>query len=171
MGRGMGYTTTKKTMGLVAICGVMCIGSLAGLSCGEKGGKDGPVKFCGETWSLRTTEIACWKDSVRNLTPLSKLTKLKTLSMGGTKVTNLTPLSKLTKLKTLSLRDTKVTNLTPLSKLTKLKWLDLSNTKVTNLTPLSKLTKLKRLYLLGTNVSKSQVAALKKALPNLRIER
>ena len=66
---------------------------------------------------------------------------------------------------------TKVTNLAPLSKLTKLKRLWLSRTPVTNLTPLSKLTNLKRLRLIDTRVGKSQVAALKKALPGLQVIR
>jgi len=123
---GMEFTAMRKTMVFAVVCGMIGVAG-AMVSPGAALGRAGKVTFCGKTWSLGTKNLSCRKSSVRDLRPLSKLTKLKGLD----------------------LRDTKVTDLTPLGKLRKLERLDLTDTKV----------------------SKSQVAALKKALPKLRIVR
>ncbi|MBO6550022.1 MAG: TIR domain-containing protein [Rhizobiales bacterium] len=90
--------------------------------------------------------------SVRDLTPLQKLTNLTVLDLSFTSVCDLAPLQSLTSLTMLDLSDTSVDDLTPLAKLTKLTELDLSYKGFLNLTPLAKLTKLSVLKLRNTFV-------------------
>jgi Leucine-rich repeat (LRR) protein len=71
----------------------------------------------------------------------------------------------------LRLTETGAADLTPLEALVKLKTLDLEKTKVKNLAPLYKLTSLVELNLRYVSVPASEVKALKKALPQLKITR
>ena len=86
------------------------------------------------------------------LKDVAKLQQLTTLFLHGTKITDagLKEVAKLQKLEMLWLRDTKITDegLKDVAKLQKLTFLDLSNTKIT----------------------KADVAELKKAMPNCKIE-
>ncbi len=107
--------------------------------------------------------------AVRDLQPLAALTQLQWLGLDGTAVRDLQPLAALTQLQELELRGTAVRDLQPLAALTQLQGLDLRGTAVRDLEPLAALTQLRGLDLDGTAVSKEEVAALKAALPELRI--
>ena len=80
------------------------------------------------------------------------------------------PLAGLINLQVLYLHRTLVTNVVPLATLTILGNLNLEETRVSDVAPLAALTNLRYLYLRGAQVSSEQVAALKRTLPNLRIE-
>jgi Leucine-rich repeat (LRR) protein len=84
---------------------------------------------------------------------LSKFTNLKTLDLGGTKVSDIKPLSNLTNLQLLVLPKTLVSDINGLSKCTNLQLLWLSETKVSNIKPLANLTNLTGLILFSTDVS------------------
>ena len=85
--------------------------------------------------ALRDTEVS-------NVSPLAKLTELRTLDLTNTQVSDVSALAKLTKLKSLDLNYTQVRDVSPLAKLTNLEKLYFHNTQVSDLTPLAKLTKL-----------------------------
>lgn len=90
---------------------------------------------------------------INDLSPLSKLTELRTLDLDDTNVSDLSPLSELHALAVLFLNNTSVTDLSPLSKLHDLEMLNLNNTGVTDLFPLRSLSNLQYIYLRGTQVS------------------
>ena len=88
------------------------------------------------------------------------------------KVSNLTGLTDLNKLESLTLYKTAVSDLSPLANgLQNLEELDLRYTVVSDLTPLTGLKNIGYLYLGGTSVSEKQIDELKMALPNCDIVR
>jgi hypothetical protein len=107
---------------------------------------------------------------VSDVTPLFDLTNLKYLYLYETLVSDINPLSKLTNLQELGLNGTKVSDLTPLAGLKNLQSLYVDKTSVTDLAPLKSLTNLTKLSLSGSPVTKEQVDALQKALPNCKIK-
>jgi internalin A len=117
--------------------------------------------------SLQTLRLG--GTSVNDLAPLSGLSSLQTLNLSDTSVNDLSPLSGLSSLQTLNLSGTSVSDLAPLSGLSSLQELRLSSPSVSDLTPLSGLSSLKHLFLHRTAVSKANFAALRKALPNTEI--
>ena len=105
-----------------------------------------------------------------DLSPLSALTKLESLQMGGVVIDDLSavsgmqnlkslsvfngaqpldlsPLTGLTNLSALTLRNNKVTDVSSLSGLSNLIYLDLEGNEITDVSPLAGLTNLKRLFL------------------------
>jgi len=127
-----------------------------------------------------------------DLTPLAKLTDLKDLSLSDTQVSDLAPLAHLENLedlhldvtqvadisalaglkslKSLWLDQTKVTDLGPLAGLKNLESLSVSETQIRDLTPLMGLKNLTHLRVTESAVTKDQVEALQKVLPNCKIE-
>ena len=103
-----------------------------------------------------------------------KTQELWTLLVGLLVTTGLEHLKGLN-IEVLCLEDTQVTDagLKHLKRLPKLSWLELGNTKVTDagLEHLRSLTGLERLHLDGTQVTDAGVNELKRALPNLEVER
>ncbi|MCL2470522.1 MAG: leucine-rich repeat domain-containing protein [Propionibacteriaceae bacterium] len=85
-------------------------------------------------------------NNIKNLTPLTGLTNLTLLDVGYNQITDLTPLATLTNLTTLSLNNNHITDLTPLTSLTNLTMLFLSGNPITDLTPLGKLPRLTSLH-------------------------
>ena len=90
---------------------------------------------------------------ISDVSPLSALTQLTTLSLGDTAVSDVSPLSALTQLTGLGLSVIAVSDVSPLANLTQLKWLHLSFTAVSDVSPLANLTQLTRLSLGNTDVS------------------
>jgi NACHT domain/Leucine Rich repeats (2 copies) len=115
----------------------------------------------GFTWDKISPSI---KSAVQNVTPLANLTNLHWLDLSGTQVADAAPLANLTNLISLDLSGTPVADLTPLGDLTNLQWLYLAGTPVAGSLPLANLTKLRLLDLSVTQVSKRDVAELKRAL-------
>ena len=74
------------------------------------------------------------------------------LDLSQLRLTDISDLSKLTELQSLTLEDNGISDITPLSSLTKLTYLHLGNNKIIDLQPLSGLNLLKTLYLDGNPV-------------------
>ena len=85
-----------------------------------------------------------------DLTPLSALTQLETLSLDSLLVSNIAPLGALTQLRQLSLASLKLTSISPLAGLTQLTQLDLSGNSLSSFTPLSSFKALTHLKLSST---------------------
>ena len=71
-----------------------------------------------------------YRPFIRDLTPLSGMTELRTLNLNNTQVSDLTPLCGMTQLQYLSLNNTQVSDLTPLCGMTELRTLNLNNTQI-----------------------------------------
>jgi hypothetical protein len=104
------------------------------------------------------------RGKLSDITPLSELTNLDTLSLGYNQITDLSPLAELKKLHTLLLDGNLICDLSPLSELTNLHTLTLNSNQVSDLTPVAKLTNLVVLRLHSNQIS--DIAPLKK-LTNL----
>jgi hypothetical protein len=105
-----------------------------------------------------------------NLAPLSGLSALRRLSLGGTQVSDLAPLSGLNALHTLDLHDTQVVDLAPLSGLNALQKLYLHDTQVSDVAPLAGLSSLHTLSLDCTQVSDLSPLSGLRALHMLSLE-
>jgi hypothetical protein len=115
------------------------------------------------------------KATYSNLASLRSFSGLRDLDLAGTDMTDqdLAKLRGFTNLRSLNLGSTWVTDvgLKELGKFKRLRGLNLNNTRVTfaGLTELSGLIQLRRLFLYDTTAPDKGAAALKKALPKLRI--
>ncbi len=100
-------------------------------------------------------ELNAARSGVANLAGLEMASGLKSLDLGGNRITDLTPLAALDGLTTLILSgNPNLENLAPLASLTRLGHLDLSsNRRITDLTPLSGLALLETLRLDRTGAS------------------
>ncbi len=94
--------------------------------------------------------------ALKDLQPLAKLHKLRTLHLGHTTVSDIAPLRNLVALEDLSLHASPVQDINPLANLHKLRALDLSGTQVKDVTPLAGLTGLEQVDLSGTPVDNLQ---------------
>ncbi len=84
---------------------------------------------------------------IKDISPLSKLTKLEVLYISSNGVSNLKPLEKLTQLTELNIFRNRISNIKPLAKLTNLKKLSIGRNPISDLTPLKNLKNLKSLSL------------------------
>jgi Leucine-rich repeat (LRR) protein len=114
-------------------------------------------------------ELKIYNCQVTDLKPLARLVELERLDLDFTPVIDLAPLARLTHLQYLTLNGTPVNDLTPLAGLVKLEGLWLNQTQVHDLAPLARLTSLTDVTVQGSRVTKEQVEALQKALPNCKI--
>lgn len=105
-----------------------------------------------------------------DISALVEFQDLKGLDLSRTRVKDIAPLAKLTKLQEVSLGHSQVNDLKPLAELKDLRELEIQFTQVTDLAPLARLTKLTKLDIRDLRVTKDQVDALKKSLPNCAIE-
>ncbi len=96
---------------------------------------------------LRSLELDQNRGDIETLVPLSRLTNLTSLVLGGVYATDYTPLTNLTSLLRLTYRQGSVASLPPLQALPRLTYLDLTENNITNLTPLAALTNLDHLDL------------------------
>lgn len=101
-----------------------------------------------------------------DLTPLSELTALQSLTLKDNNITDLSALSALKKLSFLHLGGNPVSDLTPLASLPELKTLYLDGNPVDDLTPLYGLKKLRTLSLRDIPVGSNELEALQEALPD-----
>ncbi len=110
--------------------------------------------------------------NVTDLKPLKDLVNLDALFISGLQIESLEQLKTLKKLRVLSFQNTDIFDLEPLSELTILQTIKMNNTPIKNIEPLKTLTNLKELYISGCKeITDQQIDDLKKALPNLHIER
>ena len=105
-------------------------------------------------------------NTLSNLSPISRLTKLEYLHLGDTAISDVAPLSELTNMESLYLKNTFVSDVSAFAKLTHLKTLDLAGTSVSDISVLSSLTNLESLFLARTPVS--DISALS-GLTNLKV--
>ena len=119
----------------------------------------------------KVTELDLRYKQLTSVTGLGKLTQLTFLDLRGNQLTNVKGLEKLTQLTRLNLYDNRLTELPKgLEKLTHLEELYLALNKLTDVKGLEKLTKLERLVLMyNPDLTKAQMAELKKALPKCKI--
>jgi len=89
-------------------------------------------------------------NAVTDLEPLSSLTQLRELDLGGQGLSGLSPLQGLTNLEILALYQNEISDLSPLNALTNLQELDLFANRISDPSPLSALTALTWLHL-GSN--------------------
>lgn len=101
--------------------------------------------------NLRSLDLM--NTQVTDVSPLAGLINLEDLNLGGTRVADLSPLAGLTNLLYLDLVGTSVTDVSPLAGLTNLQHLDLALSQVADLSPLAELTNLQSLDLRGTQVA------------------
>jgi len=103
--------------------------------------------------------------------PERKLQQLQTLDLKNIQLTDVSPLKELTQLEWLYLQDNRIKDVSPLKELTKLEWLYLQDNRIKDVSPLKELTELRYLFLQDNpDLSKAQIDALQKALPNCTIE-
>jgi Leucine-rich repeat (LRR) protein len=96
--------------------------------------------------------------------------KVPKLAFSFEQLTDVKGLEKLTKLRELFLNPNQLTDVKQLENLTQLKTLPLGDNQLTNVEGLEKLTQLKFLWLDDNpDLTKTQIAELKKALPKCRI--
>ena len=136
----------------------------------------------------RVTHLSLVGRGLTDITPLAKLTKIKSLDLNYNEISDLTPLAGLVELEKLHLGSNRITDLSPLAKLTKLKFVPLFRNQisdlrpianwsqaehlalycnpVSNLRPLYDLTKLLKVKLQGNPVSPEALKAARKAQPD-----
>ena len=94
---------------------------------------------------------------ISDFSPLSGLTNLRRLDLGGNSISDLSALSgaisRLTRLERLDLDNNSISDVSPLSGLTNLRQLWLFRNSISDLSPLSGLTNLERLILFSNNIS------------------
>jgi Leucine-rich repeat (LRR) protein len=109
-------------------------------------------------------------NQISDLTLLKGLTSLEFLLLDNNEITDLTPLAGLTNLEELFLSSNQISDLSPLKGLTKMEGLYLRGNEISDISLLARFTNLERLNLQGNPISEDQMAMLKKALPNCKIE-
>ena len=74
---------------------------------------------------------------LQNLTPVTRLTNLKSLNISQTEINFIQPLQSLANLESLNLADTYINSIEALHGMTNLKYLNINNTPISDLTPLA----------------------------------
>jgi serine/threonine protein kinase len=115
------------------------------------------------------TTVQLDDNRITDVSPLSGMNNLARIQLDDNQITDVRPLSGLQNLTYLSLSGNEMTDVRPLSGLYNLAYLDLNNNPIKDLTPLHSLTKLTQIYLSGVPASKTQMQALKNALPKCSI--
>lgn len=108
-------------------------------------------------------------EKLTDLTPIKDLKQLTVLNLNENLISDISPLKELKMLTELYLYKNHITDISPLSGLRQLIRLDLENNRITDLTPLTELKQLSELYIYGNPIPKSQIQALREALPELKI--
>lgn len=104
-------------------------------------------------------------NEISDLTPLAGLVDLEKLHLGSNQITDLSPLKNLRKLKFVSLFRNQISNLGPVANWTQAEHLALYCNPVSDLRPLHGLAKLRKVKLQGNPVSPETLDAARKAQP------
>ena len=112
-------------------------------------------------YCVNLREFGLTRTQVKDISPLSGLTKLERLILGDNQVTDISPLLSLINLDYLWLYESQISDLSPLSSLTQLTELNLSFNQISDLSLLSSLTQLTEL-----NLSFNQISDLSALLDN-----
>jgi len=108
---------------------------------------------------------------IENISPLSGLTKLKTLDLSNNQITDISALSELVDLETLILYNNQISDISALSGLSNLTSLDLERNQVTDIAPLSGLTSLTLLELNSNPIADTSVLSTLTGLESLSLSR
>ncbi len=144
--------------GISDLTGLEYATNLAGLNLGEF--------FYYRDWppELRTNNI-------EDISPLSGLTKLKSLDLSNNQITDISALSGLTELETLTLYNNQITDISALSGMANLTSLDMEQNQITDITPLSGLTGLKSLVLSSNRITGTSALSTLTGLESLTLSR
>ena len=107
--------------------------------------------------------------TLTDLSPLSGLPHLRSLTIRSTQVRDLGPLGEIPNLRRVDVGDGPLTDLSPLRACRSLVELDVSHTAVRDLSPLRQLGSLRRIFLEDTAASEAEIRALREHLPALRV--
>jgi hypothetical protein len=130
----------------------------------------GITDISGLEHATNLTHLDLSHNPISDITPLAGLTNLKRLLLYKIRISNLKPLADLTNVEFVTFWETNVSDLSPLKSWKKLKSIELRLTKVTDYSPLHGLPQLKSLATNRRLISDEQLAMLKKALPNCKLE-
>ena len=130
----------------------------------------GITDITGLEHATNLTSLNISHNPISDITSLAGLTKLKRLLIYKIRISDLKPLADLTQVEFVTFWETNVSDLTPLKSWKNLQSIELRLTKVTDYTPLHGLTNLKSLATNRRLISDEQLAMLKKALPNCKLE-
>lgn len=129
----------------------------------------GTVVIAGQEIRLDSKIVSITQTDLSDLSALSQLTALESLTLTGNAISDLTPLADLTSLRYLHLSNNHVRDLSPLQNLTALRSLYLDGNKIDNLAPLKGLKSLTTLSLRNMELTREQLELLEQALPACRI--
>ena len=119
------------------------------------------------------TSLSLWDSAISDISPLTELTQLTSLSLSCHAISDLSPLAKLTQLTSLSLWDPLlIKDISPLTELAQLTSLKIVRPAISDLSPLAKLTQLTSLEVIESSIISdiSPLASLTK-LKSLNIYR
>ena len=91
--------------------------------------------------------------SISDISPLSGLTQLHSLYLGGNNISDISPLSELKNLRRLNLGGNNISDISPLSELKEIWRLDLNDNNISDVSPLAEPTQIRWLYLSNNNIS------------------
>ena len=116
------------------------------------------------------TTLSLMQNDITDVSPLRHLANLTELHLSlNENLEDITPLSMLSNLKTISLNGTAVTDLSALAGLTSLETLDIEGCRIDSIEPLLGLKNLRTLYAANCGLSQSEIDELGQALPNCTI--
>ena len=92
-------------------------------------------------------------NSISDISPLARLTKLQVLALEGNSISNISPLAGLTNLQLLDLSGNSISNISPIAGLTNLTGLFLGGNSISDISPIEGLTNLTHLYLDYNSIS------------------
>lgn len=98
--------------------------------------------------SLHTLKTLTAEDNlIKDISPLSGLTALTSINLNGNLIRDIAPIASLAELEELSVSNNRLIDISPVSQLTALKALDLSNNQISDISPINTLTTLESLNL------------------------
>lgn len=90
---------------------------------------------------------------IKNLAGLEHCTALMLIDLDGNEISDLSPISKLSKLQSVTLSGNKINDIAPLKELTAMQLLDLSRNEVADLSPITAMKNLRTLYVANNKLS------------------
>jgi len=119
-------------------------------------------------WKHESVDLSNFQ-YISSLSPLGKLTELKSINASSTHVDDLTPIRNLTRLENLNISGSLVTRLNPLRFAINLKILDASNTGLSELAPVLNFSSLEVINVSGTQITSIEPLSLLPSLRDIRI--
>ena len=147
----------------LSLAGIGSVATLANLELARCGLTD--ITELSSAVTLRTLNLM--QNDLTDVSALRRLSSLEELSLGlNERLADISPLAKLTALRSLSISGTAVTDLSPLASLTGLETLDIEGCRIESIEPLLGLKGLRTLYAAGCGLSAAEIDALGQALPD-----